>query len=171
MNIKTRLLGLCALVVSLNAAPAMGVAILSSDFDLQGSSAGQNRVTPDDTVSFTVDARGYSDVSLSLDFQGVNTENGDRFFIYADGVALHNNGGIRLGSTFDLTSFIVDLASLDNMVFELVFQIATNKNNESLQVRDMVVRGNRLTTVAEPTSLAIMGLGLLVLGVSRRRRG
>ena len=177
MAVKTinHIARLAALLLAVTAGSAMATPVYeASQFDLQGSRSGQTGVTPDDEVSFQVDARGYTDLQISFTYDSLNnnTENADRLFIFAGGQALHENGGIRLGGSFDLITFVADLTALDNLVFDLVFQISTSWNDEVVRVRDMVVTGNRLTQVSEPATVALfgLGLGLVAFGVRRRRR-
>jgi len=133
----------------------------------------------DAAASNNASTTGFHDIFLDFDWKASdNTESSDKLYVSwtnADGIFDGLLGWTELwstslgGSNFVSVSLgaITDFNNLANLKF--AFWTDVSSSREAAYIDNVVLRGT-LTKVSNPSSVALLGLGLMGLGIARRKK-
>ncbi|MFT6329224.1 MAG: hypothetical protein ACJAYN_001155 [Bermanella sp.] len=126
----------------------------------------------DAAASNSTSTVGYDDIYLDFDWAASrNTERSDKLYVsWNDGSGWNNLWSTRLGgSNFVSVSLgaILGASNLANLQFS--FWTNVSAYNESAYIDNVVLRGTPIS-VSNPSSIALLGLGLMGLGLARRKK-
>lgn len=115
---------------------------------------------------------GYDDIYLDFDWAASrNTERSDRLNVsMSSGYGWTKIWATRLGgSNFASVSIGAILGASDLANLRFSFWTNVSQSSESAYIDNVVLRGTP-TSVSNPSSIALLGLGLMGLGLARRKK-
>jgi hypothetical protein len=126
----------------------------------------------DAAASNSTSTVGYNDIYLDFDWAASsNTEPSDRLNVsWNDGSGWNNLWSTKLGgSNFASVSLgaILGASNLANLQFS--FWTNVSWYNESAYIDNVVLRGTPVSA-SNPSSIALLGLGIMGLGLARRKK-
>jgi hypothetical protein len=125
----------------------------------------------DTAASNNASTIGYDDIYLDFEWAAKNTEGKDTLHVsWNDGSGWNDIWSTNLGeSSFASVSLGAILGASNLANLQISFWTNVSRYNESAYIDNVVLRGTP-TSVSNPSSIALLGLGLMGLSLARRKK-